>query len=261
MLVMLYGLVATKLKVEASVDSDKETILSNIEKSMSVLSNVNIQAKYQLRQYVLEEDMYIENVEQYCGIPDNSVSQDERIDIKAEIILTYLRNHISDTSVREFPGSYETNVLLADARYGGFSYYKKQNEQPGNGSIRNELYDCELTELDAAIECRIKADNALPTAENRRLLGMYYIDEGIIRQNNSETGGAAVCYENAADWAIKSICSAAVVNDAGAMKDAWDILNNACAHLEGVEGSSDGENVQKVKDIRDAYAIVIDQWK
>ena len=261
MLVTLYVLTATKLKVAASVESDKELIVSNIEKCMSVLSNVNIQEKYQLRQYILEEDIYIENVEQYCGMPDNSISGNERIDIMAKIIMAYLKNHITNTSVEELPDSYETNVLLADIRYGGFSYYKKQSEQPENGSIINELYDCGLTELDAAIECRIKADNALSIAENCRLLGVYYIDKGALQKDISGAGDVAVCYERAAEWAVKSICFAAMVNDAAAMKKAWNVLDNAYMNLEDVEGSSDAENVKKVKNIKDAYAIVIDQWK
>ena len=261
MLVALYGLVATNVKVVASIDSDKELVLTNIEKGVNALSNVNAQAIYQLRQYILEEDIFMENLEQYCGIPDNSLSQNERIDKMAELILLYLQNHVDDTVDKKLPHSYETNVLLADVRYGGFSYYKEQCEKPEYVGIKKEIYDCELTELEEAINCRIKADKALPTAENRRLIGVYYIDEGILRQNISEAGSAAACYESAAEWAVKSICSAATGNDVEAMKDAWGVLNSAAIYLEDVEESSDGENVQKVKNIRDAYIMVINQWK
>lgn len=61
--------------------------------------------------------------------------------------------------------------------------------------------------------------------------------------------------------AVKSIYSAAIINDVKAMKVAWKVLNNAAISLEEVEQSSDGDRVQMVKSIREAYKIVIDQWK
>ena len=75
-----------------------------------------------------------------------------------------------------------------------------------------------------------------------------------------EIDSATACFEDAAEWAVQSIYSAAVENDLEGMNDAWDVLNNATVKMEEAEGSDDGDRVQKMKNIRDAYRIVIDQW-
>lgn len=45
----------------------------------------------------------MENLEQYCGISDNAISQDERPGIMAEIILLYLKNNVTDASEKKLP--------------------------------------------------------------------------------------------------------------------------------------------------------------
>ncbi len=262
MVVMLYGLLAVNIKVSASINADKENaVAASTEVWEKVLSGMQNQARYQLQQYILEEDPLMENLEQYCGIPDCVISQEERPGIMAEIILPYLKNIITDTSEKELPYNYETNVLMGNVMYNSFSNLKDESEKAENESIKNRVCGHALETLDDAINCRIEADGSLHTAENRRLIGLYNIDAGACHQGIGESNSAVVHYENAAEWAIKSIYSAASENDVNAMKDAWEVLNNAADSLGEVEGSSDGDNVQNVQNIRDAYEIVIDQWE
>ena len=261
MVIIWIMLWATNAKVVASVRTEEELIAVSIEKSADFLGYIQNQAVYQLRQYILEEDLFLEDLEQYCGIPANTISQDERPGIMAEIILSYLKENITDTSKKKLPYNYETNVLIGNVVYNSFLDLKEQSEKPENGSIKNRICSYALEPLDEAIKCRIEADNSFHTAENRRLISVYKIDAGDCHQSIGVINSAAECYENAAEWAVKSIYSAAIENNVKGMKDAWDVLNNASNKLEEVEGSSDGDSVQKVKNIRDAYKIVIDQWE
>lgn len=260
--VILYGLLAVNIKVTASINADKEKpVVESMEEMLKVLSRAQNQAAYKLQQYILEEDLFMENLDLYCGIPDNDISQEERPSIMAEIILTYLKSNVVDTSEKKLPYNYQTNVLMGNVLYDSFYDLKEESEKPENVSIKNKIYDYALNMLDEATNCRIEADNSLHTAGNRRLIGVYNIDAGVFHQSIGEIDSAVVCYENAAEWAIKSIYSAAIENNMKAMNDAWNVLNIAADKLEEVEGSSDGDSVQKVKNIRDAYKIVIDQWK
>lgn len=261
MVIILCMLCAANAKVVASVRAGDELIAASIEKSANFLGYIQNQAVYQLRQYIPEEDLFMEYLEQYCSIPDNDISQEERPGIMADIILLCLKNNITITSEKKLPYNYETNVLMGNVMYNSFSDLKGESEKAENDSIKNRICDYALNTLDEAINCRIEADNSLHTAENRRLIGVYNIDAGDCHQSVGEIDSAAVCYEDAAEWAVKSIYSAAIENDVQAMEDAWNVLNNAADKLEEVEGSSDGDNVQKIKDIRDAYKIVIDQWE
>ena len=259
--VILYGLVATNIKVAAAISSDEERISKSVEKMANLFGNIGDKVVYQLPQYDLEADVFMENLGLYCGIAENSISQDERSDIMAEYILSYLKNSINDTSDKEFPNSYETNVLMADELYKSFTNLISDSKEPKNISIKNRMYTYALVVLGDAADCRIEADNSLHTAENRRLIGVYYIDAGVCQQNIGECDSAAECYESAAEWAVKSIYSAAIVYDLEAMKSAWNVLDDTATKLETVEQSSDSDNVQKVKNIRDAYKIVINQWE
>ncbi len=92
------------------------------------------------------------------------------------------------------------------------------------------------------------------------MIGVYQIDSGDFFLRVEEIDSATACFEDAAEWAVQSIYSAAVENDLEGMNDAWDVLNNATVKMEEAEGSDDGDRVQKMKNIRDAYRIVIDQW-
>lgn len=259
--VVLYGLIAVNLKVAASINADKEQpVTASMEKMVEVLSGLQDQAVYQLQSYILEKDLFMENLEQYCGIPDNNIAQEERPGIMAEIILPHLKSRVVAVSEKDLPRSYETNVLMGDIVYNIFPDLMEESKNSENISIKNKIYDYALSRLDEAINFRIEADNSLHTAENRRLIGLYNIDAGVCCQHMGELDSAAVYYKNAAEWAIKSIDSAATENDVKAMNEAWDVLDNAADKLEEVEGSSDGDSVQKVKNIRDAYKIVVDQW-
>lgn len=259
--VVLYGLCAVNLKVAASINADKEQpATASVEKMLEVLSSLQDQTVYQLQPYILEKDLFMENLEPYCGIPDNNIDQEERPGIMAEIILSYLRSKSTVVSVEDLPNSYETNVLMGDIVYNIFLDLMEEGENSENVSIKNKIYDYALSRLEEAINFRTEADNSLYTAENRRLIGMYNIDAGVCCQRMGELDSASVYYKNAAEWAVKSIYLAAIENDVKAMNEAWDVLNNAAGKLEEVEGSSNGDSVQKVKNIRDAYKIVVDQW-
>lgn len=259
--VVLYVLVAVNLKVTASINADKEqTVTVSIEEMLEVMSSIQDQVGHKLPLYILEEDLFMEKLEAYCGIPDNDITQEERPGIMAKIILPYLKSNVVVVSEKDLPNSYETNVLMADIVYKIFSELLEESENTENVSIKNKIYDYALSRLEEAIKYRKEADNSLGTAENRRLIGVYNIDAGVCCQRMGKLDSATVYYENAAEWAIKSIYSAAIENDVKAMNNAWDVLNNAACKLEEVEDSSDGDSVQKVKNIRDAYKIVIDQW-
>lgn len=259
--VILYVLVATNLKVAASINADKEQpVTVSIEEMQEALSGIQDQVVYQLQPYSLEEDLFMENLEQYCGIPDNSIAQEERLGIMTEIILSYLKSNAAVVSVKDLPYSYETNVLMGNVLYNNFLDLMEESENSENISIKDKIYDYALSRLEEAINFRTEADDSLYTAENRRLIGVYNIDAGVCCQHMGALDSAAVYYKNAAEWAVKSIYSAAIENDVNAMNEAWNVLNNAADKFEEVEGSSDGDSVQKVKNIRDAYKMVVDQW-
>lgn len=262
MVVLLYGLVAVNLKVASSVSADQEeSFVVNLEKSMEVLSYIQNLTVNHLQQYIPEEDLFMENMEQYCGIADNDISQDERSGMMAAIILSALKRNVVGKTEKELPYNYETNVLLGNELYRCFLFWIEKSEKKENSSIINKIYGCALYELEEAIKCKIEADDSLQTAENRRLIGVCYIDAGDFYQKMDEIDTTIESYENAAEWAVKSIHSAAIENDVKAMNDAWDVLNDAADRIEVVEGSSDADNVQAIKDIRDAYRIVIDHWE
>lgn len=260
--VILYGLLATRAKVAAAVYANRETlVVASVEKCAETLSSIQGKTVYQLPLYVLEKDVFMENLGSYCGIPENSISQENRPGIMAEILSQYLKSNFIEISEKELPSSYETNVLRGNVMYNSFTDFIEESEKSENASIKNDIYNYALQSLDEGIKYRIEADNSLHTAENRRLIGVYNIDAGVCNQCIGEINLAAKCYEDAAEWAVKSIYSAAIINDMKAMKDAWKVLNNATISLEEVEQSSDGDRVQMVKSIREAYKIVIDQWK
>ncbi len=261
MVIIWIMLWATNAKVVASVRTEEELIAVSIEKSVNFLGYIQNQTVYQLRQYILEEDLFLENLEQYCGITVNTISQDERSSIMADIILSYLKNNIKDTAEKQPSQSYDRNVMMGNVMHEDFCDLNKKSKKLENRSITKEICSHALNALDEAIKYRIKADNSLRTPENRRLIGVYNIDSGDCHQRIDEIDSAAKCYENAAEWAVKSIYSAAVENNVKTMKAAWNVLNNAANKLEEVEGSSDGDRVQKVNSIRDAYKIVIEQWE
>lgn len=266
LVVILIGLLAARLKVAASVKADEEMAVAiNKERreteSMEAMTSMQNQTVYQLRKYSLEEDLFVENLEQYCDIAENEISQEKRPEITAEIILAYLESNVVDEPEKKLPYSYETNVLMANVLYNTFSDLNTEGKKTENSSIKSEIFGYALKTLEESLKCRIEADNSHHTAENRRLIGVYYIDAGVCRQSIDGIDSAVASYENAAEWAVKSIYSAAIENDLEAMGKAWSVLNNAADKIEKVEGSGDGDSVQKVKNIRDAYKIVIDQWK
>ncbi len=250
------------IKVWGSVNGDGESRTSTgMEESRKAFSPVEDQMVYQVQQYILEDDLFIENLEQYCSITDREISPEERPDIMAELILRYLKSKAVGTMEKVLPKDYETNVLFADVLYNSFSDLIDESRQPENGGIMDKICDYALKILMDAINYRIEADHSLYTAENRRLIGVYQIDTGDLYLRMEKIDSAADSYEDAAEWAVQSIYSAAVENDLKAMNDAWDVLNHAAVKMEQAEGSDDGDRVQKMKNIRDAYRIVINQWE
>lgn len=253
---------ATHFKILSSVKEDGEKMTSTgMEESRKAFSPVEDQMVYQVQQYILEDDLFIENLEQYCSITDREISPEERPDIMAELILRYLKSKAVGTMEKVLPKDYETNVLFADVLYNSFSDLLDESRQPENGGIMDKICDYALKILMDAINYRIEADHSLYTAENRRLIGVYQIDTGDLYLRMEKIDSAADSYEDAAEWAVQSIYSAAVENDLKAMNDAWDVLNHAAVKMEQAEGSDDGDRVQKMKNIRDAYRIVINQWE
>ncbi len=258
-ILIIFGLAGVKVWGSVNEDSESQTA-AGMEESRKAFSPAGDQVVYQVQQYILEDDLFIEKLEQYCSMTDREISREERPDIMAELILRYLKSKAVGITEKVLPKNYETNVLLADVLYESFSDLLDESRKPENGSIMDRICDYALKILSDAIDCRIEADHSLHTAENRRMIGVYQIDSGDFFLRVEEIDSATACFEDAAEWAVQSIYSAAVENDLEGMNDAWDVLNNATVKMEEAEGSDDGDRVQKMKNIRDAYRIVIDQW-
>lgn len=258
-IIIIYIFFSAQINVAASIAEDRNNKISK-EISTVTLDYVQEGPMYQLQQYILEEDIFMEKLGAYCGIPDNTIKQEERPEKMANILKQYLKGSVVDLSDKTIPLSYDKNVLMANLLYEDFEKWKKRSKKSENGGIKSEIYEYTRISLQDAIGHRIEAEKDYQTAENRRLLGRYYIDLGVCEQNISEIDMAADHYEDAAEWAVKSIVSAAFTDNIQAMKDGWEVLNDACDYLANLEQSDDGFRVEKIRTSRDAYKIVIEHW-
>lgn len=176
--------------------------------------------KYELKQYVFEDDPFIEQVHEYLGIEEGTTSSEQLIDGMVEVIKKELEHQkrIANPTDEGIPQVYTDSIAVAELQY---ETYKVQRSRDWSVSTSYVIFliDIRLADLQEAISYRIKGDKFHIDFGNRRIIALYFKDKGdeYIKKaeqyvktedaiNHSDTLEVAQqAYENGAEWCMKAI--------------------------------------------------------
>lgn len=245
----LTGLVLEVREQQAAEHSDSSTVI------------VEVSGEYKKEFYSSREDIFIERLERYYGVEEGSISQEETIDKMVILIEKELRNKVNTHVDTEIPKSYEENCFIANTLYEFYDDNREMLEEDYNDYIITELRENILGNVEKAKYYRKLADRAYEDSTNQRLIGLYCIDLSDDYLRTGDIVSAEVELVSAANWAIKSIITAAVKGNRKQMESALEVLELAEGRLSNLEDEIGDSNIQKVKKCLDAYRIVVDNWE
>lgn len=178
------------------------------------------EGKYEIRQYVFDDDPFVEQVHEYLGIEEGTIQKDELVDKIALVVEEGLANQqaSSDTRDEESMNAYAEYLALAEAQYDTYTTQRKRDWNIDTGYVII-LIDIRLEDLGDALDYRINADGIYIDCENRRIIALYFKDEGDEYIKKSEhyhekedaiaqteaVGEAQKAYEEGAEWCMKAL--------------------------------------------------------
>ncbi len=221
---------------------------------------VESQQTYQKAMYSMEDDIFVEKIYAYCGIEEDTLSEEECLAQRANIIRESMEKSVDPDARQSKPQSFVDNWDLADDEYRVYLYRKGMDTEGKSDNVLTKEKEKRLEDLESAKNYRILADYEYQDADNQRLITLYCIDSCDEYLQDNETDLAVQNLYEAAEWAVKSINSAAVFNDKGKMEEALKELKKAADRLEDLQGVIGDENIKKIIDCKDAYEKVISEW-
>lgn len=202
-------------------------VVSEVEKSPTsvVIENGSgalggNEGKYEIRQYVFDEDPFVEQVHEYLGVEEGTIQKDELVDKIALVVEAGLANQQapSDTRDEKNMNAYTEYLALAEAQYDTYTTQRNRDWNVDTGYVII-LIDIRLEDLGEAIDYRIKADGIYIDCENRRIIALHFKDKGDEYIKKSEhyhekedaiaqtetVGEAQKAYEEGAEWCMKAL--------------------------------------------------------
>lgn len=216
---------------------------------------------YEKKRYSFKDDLFINEVDAYYGEVKGTIDEAKAPEMRAQLILTYIGNEKGVRKQREIPQNFWYNCEIADFQY---STYLDQLERAGKvkrESILPEIKSKRLRDLEDAKEYRILANDKYEDSDNQRLLALYCIDlcDEYLRDKNINYAQANLV--EGAQWAVQSICNAAVDGNEEKTEKGYQVLEKIVDRLEKMSGEIGGENIERIRNCRDAYKIVLQNIK
>ena len=178
--------------------------------------------------YLRDEDIFVEELELYCGVEKGSIAEGEEAKKRADILEKDIYASRKRREGKTKPPLFSANWEVADHEFRVFESQQKILEEEihkdetlsENKYFINEARKQRIDELETAKYYRIEADNQYEDAENQKLLAQYCISlcDEYLRdyEYNSSQESFDLALDNlqeGAEWAVKSMYNAAVVGD------------------------------------------------
>lgn len=215
--------------------------------------------------YSRDEDIFVEELELYYGVEKGAIAEEEEAAARANIIEKVINESRKEREGKTKPQLFWDNWHMADY---WFRIYKKQIEilEEDKGTILgedeaylNDIREYRIDTLKEAKKFRKLADDQYEDAENQRLTAQYCIgisDEYISQKSYSL---ALDNLQEGAEWAVKSIYNAIIESNKDKMWKGMTELDNVIERLERMREKISEDIILKVKDVRDAYWILIER--
>lgn len=253
---IFYGLIASYFKVYGAIQKDIEQIEAEEIISYPTEDAIVI---YQLSGYVLEEDIFVEDLELYYVVAENSISQTDRARKIADLVKGEVQNVPLESIVEHIPKTYENNNLTAAFLYQAYRFRKEEAEKQESATVQAYVQLEHLCIFAKAEVYRVEADKVYESSENRRWIALYNIDKGDEYKNGNSIEDAADCYELAAEWTINAMFLVVVTNKKDIIDKAWEALDEVVSRMESIVYSIGEERLSKIKNCNDAYKLIIDE--
>lgn len=241
-----------------AIDDRVETVA---EADSPIPIKIEVSGEYQKEVYSAKEDIFIERLERYYGVEEGSIPQEETVDKMAILIERELSNSVNIQVNITIPQSYTDNCFIADILYGFYNDNNEMLKEDYSDYVITELGKNILDNLKKAKDYRELADRAHEDSTNQRLIGLYCIDLSDEYLRTGDIVSAEDELLDAANWAIKSIITAAAKGNQKQMKSALKVLESAEERLSDLQDKIGDSSIQKVKNCLEAYSIVVDNWE
>lgn len=212
---------------------------------------------YEKKRYSLKDDPFIVEIEAYNGEEKGTIGEEEASVKRAELIQQDIEKERKIRKPREVPQSFWDNRDIADFQY---ATYLNQRERAGNVERKNilpEIKEDRLEDLEDAKRHRILADNQHEESGNQRLIALYCIDLCDEYLEDEDINSAQANLVEGAKWAVISIYNAALEGERDNMEKGYEALETVVERLEKMSGDIGGENIDDIKNCREAYRILL----
>lgn len=178
-------------------------------KEEKALNDFNVQSVQEVQivviSYYVNQDPFMNKIplEQYYG---KAVVEEKREEIMVEILCNNLENNIPKGNKSENFTKYQE---IADAEYDTYLYEKDRDVD----SDMEELLNDRLERLQRSLDNRKKANAEYETPDNERPIAAGYRDKGDEYFGQGDQEQAYEAYEESAEWYMKAIYHAIVVED------------------------------------------------
>lgn len=215
--------------------------------------------------YSRDEDIFVEVLELYYGVEKGAIAEEEEAAARADIIEKDIDANRKEWEGKTEPQLFWDNWYRADYWY---RVYKKQIEilEEDMDTVLEEddayLSDIREYRIDALIEAKMfrkLADDQYEDAENQKLTAQYCIGISDEYMSYKSYSLALDNLQEGAEWAVKSIYSAIMEGNKDKMWKGVAELDNVIERLERMGDKISEDIILKVKDVRDAYRILIER--
>lgn len=249
----------------------KSSVEEQIEEAAAAAPTVSISQKepeYLKQYYSLEDDPFVEHLEEYHGVEKGSIPSDMTTSMMAEIIMDDIAASSADNADRlpvspEILGQFSTYTILADKQHDTYSYQLTRDTDV-TGDAAKELLDLRLSDLSSAKSFRITADALYISPDNRKVTATYCKEEGDEYCKISDCLTALNCYEEGAVWCMKAFYAACYNNDSVKMKEVLNTFATiyVAANDEVITNTIGNNTVStNIKTSYEAYKLVYENWK
>lgn len=249
---LIVGLCNIKI---AAIKADYTAEQSEKEKIEEV--HVYVDEVYQKVPYVFAENIFVEEPEKYLEKTEHTRSQEEVAEEMAVLIFENIAENNMSGIKRSIPAIFQENIEKADGTYIVYQTYMKQADTYSNENVKEHFEQKAIETLEEAKNYREIAHEKYIDAGNCRHIALYCID--LSDDYNEDVKSAEYC-EEAAEWAIKAIYNAGLMNDVVKMKEAKVVLDNAVKRISTMEKIIGEETIDKIKKAHNIYGRVINKF-
>lgn len=194
--------------------------------------------------YYFEDDPYVssEKIDGYRGVQKGTTRQEgNEIEEAAKVVYNDMLTLSGLQTATQPTPHYESKTAIANAFH---DEYIKMYKSPPDGSIPEVaqlMRQQRIYVLDAAIDCRMQADDSYKDAENRRMEAVHYIEAGDEYRTDGNMEKTEECYEQSAIWGMKALYLAIPGTDTKKMRECLKRIEIAADRMAEINGSKSYE--------------------